>query len=58
MPIIHNERNRTNGMVRYFNGAINGIILHYCLMNFVEDSHVSDPGQSLLNDHFPVVSIV
>ena len=34
------------------------LTLHYYLINFVVNSHVKDPGQSLINDNFTVVSIV
>ena len=45
-------------MVWYFNGIGNATLLHYYLIHFVVNSHVYDPGQSLINDNFTVVSIV
>ena len=48
----------TNERVWYFNGTVNSTFLHYYLMNFVVNSHVKDPGQSLKNDNLTMVSIV
>ena len=39
------------------NGTLNGTLLYYYHLNFVVNSHVKDPGQSLINDNFTVVSI-
>ena len=34
------------------------IYCHYYHIDFVVNSHISDPGQSLINDNLTVVSIV
>ena len=43
-------------MEQYFNGTVNGTLLHYYL-KFCLHRHVKYPGQSLINDNFTVVSI-
>ena len=47
----------TNETVQYFNGTVNCILVHHYHLNFVVKCHVQDPGQSLINDNFTVVSI-
>ena len=42
---------------QYFNGTVNGTLLHYYLENFVVHSHFQNPGQSIINDKFTVVRI-
>ena len=44
----------TNEMVMVL---LNGTLLHYYLV-FVVNSHVKDPGQSLMNDSFTLVSMI
>ena len=42
----------TNEMICYFSnfkGIASGTLLHYYLINFVVNSHLSDPEQSLIN---------
>ena len=47
----------TNETVQYFNGTVKCILVLYYHLNFVGKCHVYDPGQSLINDNFTVVSI-
>ena len=48
----------TNDMVQYYKGTVNSISLQYYLINFVVKNHDQDPGQSIVNDNFTVVSIL
>ena len=43
--------------VGYFNSTVDGTLLHY-LINLVVNNHDKDPGQSLINDNYTMVSIV
>ena len=48
----------TNAVVQYFDGTVNGTLLHYYHINFVVNIHVKNLGHILINDNFTVVSIV
>ena len=39
----------TNETIQYFNGIVNSTLLHYYPIKFVVNSHVLDPGKSLIN---------
>ena len=49
---------RTNEKVCTVHGTVNNTLLHYYLINFFVNSYFYDPGHSLVNENFPVNSIV
>ena len=42
----------TNAVVQYFDGTVNGTLLHYYHINFVVNIHVKNLGHILINDNF------
>ena len=44
-------------MVWYLNGSANDTLLHPYHINFVVNSHIKDPGQSVINDEFTSISL-